>query len=136
MAVVWPVGRVLAAIQTTVYFTKNTLLQFAQKSLFFPRQGHQKHKPRSRKQRETHEHLYIYIYMFVDPPDPPKPQEIKTPNTWYTRENTFTPRTHTHPKNQGIHTRKEHWNDLKPFPRNWLRSGTHPPNTRVRKNNA
>ena len=75
--------------------------------------------------------------MVVDPPVPPKTTGNQITQHRDTLENCFTPpRTHTHPKNLGINTRKEHWNDPEPFPRISSAVRDTPPNTRVRENEA
>ena len=65
--------------------------------------------------------------MVSGPPlSPPKPLEIKSPNTWYTREKCFYTTAYTHDL-LGTDPRKE----TTERPQN-----THTPNTRVRENDA
>ena len=84
-----------------VLYLPKILTNLYEKIIVFPRQGHQKQTTKVEK-TTGNQQTPMYIYMVVDPPVPPKPQEIKTPKTWYTRENDFTlPRDRHTPQKHG-----------------------------------
>ena len=126
MAVVTPYSRVLVMDYKYNHFTLQKYVSFVlQKLVLFPQPGHPKqHQPRSRKQRGNQLiPIYIYIYGCGPPLSTPKPLDTKSPETGYTRENTFTLPRHTQVYKGFTHVRY---------------TGTTPktslPNTRVREN--